>query len=211
MRVARFSILVAALLVSSAAIGDNKDVARDAYRDGTRLYDLADFAGALEAFKRAYFNYEEPAFLFNIAQCYRQLGNGAEAMRFYKTYLRKVPDAANAEDVRRIIRTLEQSKPAASPRPSSSAPPAAPANAPASTSAPPPLTPVADEPHPAAAALSRDAATLTATAPPRHVPAYKRWWVWTAVGVVVAGAATGLALGLTQGSHEQTLPAVHVP
>jgi tetratricopeptide (TPR) repeat protein len=33
-------------------------------------------------------------------------------------------------------------------------------------------------------------------------PVYKRWWLWTVVGVVVAGAVTGLAIGLSK--KEQT-------
>lgn len=28
-------------------------------------------------------------------------------------------------------------------------------------------------------------------------PLYKRWWFWTAIGVVVAGGASALAVGLT--------------
>lgn len=36
--------------------------------------------------------------------------------------------------------------------------------------------------------------------PPPPVPVVRRWWFWTIIGVVVAGgAATGLAIGLTQG------------
>ena len=35
---------------------------------------------------------------------------------------------------------------------------------------------------------------VVAAPPPR--PAYKKWWVWTLVGVVVAGAAVGVGLGL---------------
>jgi PEGA domain-containing protein len=30
-------------------------------------------------------------------------------------------------------------------------------------------------------------------------PIYKKWWFWTAIGVVVAGGVTGLAVGLTAG------------
>jgi tetratricopeptide (TPR) repeat protein len=33
-------------------------------------------------------------------------------------------------------------------------------------------------------------------------PIYKRWWLWTAVGVVVAGAAVGLAVGLSSKPHD---------
>ncbi len=100
-----------ALLIALAAGGahaDNKEAARASYIEGTRLYDLADFNAALEAFKKAYLNYEEPAFLFNIAQCYRSLGNKPEAVRFYRTFLRKVPQAPNRDEVLKIIANLEQ-------------------------------------------------------------------------------------------------------
>jgi tetratricopeptide (TPR) repeat protein len=36
---------------------------------------------------------------------------------------------------------------------------------------------------------------------PEHKPVYKKWWFWTILGgVVVAGVATGLAVGLTRNS-----------
>jgi hypothetical protein len=34
--------------------------------------------------------------------------------------------------------------------------------------------------------------------PVAQVPVYKRWWLWTTIGLVVAGAATGVALALTR-------------
>ena len=35
------------------------------------------------------------------------------------------------------------------------------------------------------------------TAPPtRKTPIYKKWWLWTTIGVVVVGAGLGLGLGL---------------
>ena len=74
-------ICIAALtaVLAGSAVADNKDVARDAFREGTRQFDIGDFKSALAAFKKAYLNYEDPAFLFNIAQCERQLGDKAEA------------------------------------------------------------------------------------------------------------------------------------
>jgi hypothetical protein len=95
------------LLASGVARADDKEAARQAYIEGTRLYDLADFNAALQSFKKAYLNYEEPAFLFNIAQCHRALGDKGEAIRFYRTYLRKVPNAANHVEVEKIIANLE--------------------------------------------------------------------------------------------------------
>jgi tetratricopeptide (TPR) repeat protein len=198
-------VVVASFLLAGSAAADNKDVARAAYQEGTRLYDLADFNRALEAFRTAYLNYEEPAFLFNIAQCYRQLGNRAEAIRFYKTYLRKVPDASNSEDVRRMIHGLgDGAAGQALPVPSPTA---------ATTATPPPATLAMPPPATTSVTMTTGPSmTLRTAAAPVHAkPAYKRWWVWGIVGAVAAGAATGLALGLTQSSHEQSLPAVHVP
>ncbi len=81
-------MMVLLLLCAAAAHADNKQVARDAYREGARFYDLADFDHALESFKKAYLAQEEPSLLYNIAQCYKQLGNKPEALRFYRTFLR---------------------------------------------------------------------------------------------------------------------------
>lgn len=39
-------------------------------------------------------------------------------------------------------------------------------------------------------------------------PLYKNPWLWTGVGVVVVGAVTGLAVGLTRDPEERVLPAV---
>lgn len=33
-----------------------------------------------------------------------------------------------------------------------------------------------------------------------HKPYYKKWWVWTIIGVVVAGAAAGTALAMGGGN-----------
>jgi tetratricopeptide (TPR) repeat protein len=80
-----------AALVGVAHGGDNKAAARDSYREGTRQYDLGDYQKALELFKRAYLLFEEPSILFNSAQCERQLKHPEEAVKLYKSYLRKVP------------------------------------------------------------------------------------------------------------------------
>jgi tetratricopeptide (TPR) repeat protein len=105
--VLRMVLLLGVLGAAGVARADNKTAARESFREGTRQYDLNEFKLALDAFKRAYLQYEEPAFLFNIAQCHRQLGEKPEAVKFYRTYLRKVPAAQNRDEVERIIATLE--------------------------------------------------------------------------------------------------------
>lgn len=44
------------------------------------------------------------------------------------------------------------------------------------------------------------------------VPTYKKWWVWTVVGVVVAAAAGGIAAGVVLGTREEaTFPKLVFP
>jgi tetratricopeptide (TPR) repeat protein len=188
------SLVLALVAVSGAARAEDKAAARAAYSEGTRYYDLGQYKEALEAFKRAYWNYEDPAFLFNLGQCHRQLGHDAEALGAYRSYLRKLPDAANRQGVTRMIDALEakiekkhQEDEAA----------AAAARARADSIATTPTVPLV---------------VSAAPPPPPGKPLYRRWWVWTIAGVVVAGAATGIAVGVTQSrTTEPTLNAVAIP
>src|SRR6185369_2327988 len=75
--------------------------ARQHYRSGLAHYDLGEYQAALEEFKDAYRAVQDPPFLFNIAQCHRKLGQSAEALTFYRSYLRRAPDAPNRAEVER--------------------------------------------------------------------------------------------------------------
>lgn len=102
--------IVAAALVcalAGVAFADNKEAAKESYSEGKRHYDLGEYDAALTAFKKAYLNYEEPVFLFNIAQCYRALGDRPGAVRSYRAFLRNWPKAPNREQVERIVSELE--------------------------------------------------------------------------------------------------------
>jgi tetratricopeptide (TPR) repeat protein len=102
-------IWAAALVCALAgvAFADNKEAAKESYSEGKRHYDLGEYDAALAAFKKAYLNYEEPVFLFNIAQCYRALGDRPGAVRSYRAFLRNWPKAPNREQVERIVSELE--------------------------------------------------------------------------------------------------------
>jgi len=144
--------------------------------------------------KRAYRAYEEPAFLYNIAQCYRQLGDKAEAIKFYRSYLRKVPEAPNREEVKSLVASLEAAMAEEKRAAENEVRPASPPSLSATT------------PNTAATA-----ATLTASAPPKqHVPVYKKWWLWTIVGVAAAGAAAGVAVAVTSQRTEASFMPVTV-
>jgi hypothetical protein len=103
--------VVAAAVVLMAFVGaaraEDKDKAREAYQAADKHYDLGEYKEALEGFKDAYRNFSDPTILFNIAQCHRQLGESAEAIRQYRMYLIKVPDAANRDEVKALIGKLE--------------------------------------------------------------------------------------------------------
>ena len=156
--------------------------AKQHYAAASKFYDLAEYEGALREFKEAYRAVEDPAFLFNIAQCHRKLGHAQDAITFYKNYLRRAPHAANRAEVERRIAELERA-PAASPAPADE--PTAPVS-PLVLDVPPPA-PAPDKNKPAEATLV--AAPSPAPAPVAETPFYKRGWFWIAAGAVVAGVA----------------------
>jgi tetratricopeptide (TPR) repeat protein len=177
------------LSLTQPARADERAKARAAFHNGLRHYNLGEFTAALESFKEAYRHFDDPSFLFNIGQCERQVGHKKEAIREYRAFLNNATHPDNVDVVRATIRQLEKElaadeeaeRAAAAPKPEPTAPAA--------------VTPT-PSPAPVAAAAS-----LTASAPPpvEHEPAYKKWWVWTIVGgVVAAGAAAGVAVALTR-------------
>ena len=176
----RVWILFALLLLAGSARAEDKAKAREAFRVGTQHFKLGEYDQALDSFKEAYRNFESPVFLYNIAQCERQLDHKQEAIRFYRQYLADAKDAPNRDEVQAIITKLQSALD--EQRAAGAKPPQAPMEAAPTT--PPPAT-------------TTNAATLTATAPPpEKTPVYKKWWLWTAVGVVAVGIGVGLGVGL---------------
>jgi hypothetical protein len=144
--------------------------ARDHYQKGVTHYNLGEFVQAIEEFKQAYAISQAHGLLFNIAQAYRLTQDHRQALYFYKTYLRLVPEAPNRADVEsRMVEIekllaeqerLKNDKPVGTIPPGATTPEAAaPAPAPTST---PPATPVAP---------STEAATTAAEASPSPAPA----------------------------------------
>ncbi len=168
------------LLLGAPALADKTaDEARRHYEAGGRHYSLAEFDQAIVEYKEAYKLKPDPAFLFNIAQSYRLANDPKQAIYFYRSYLRNAEDGRNRAEVEEHIRKLEQEQ------------------ADKERAAPPPVTPVVASP-------STMTTTLTATPATRDErrPIYKRWWLWTGVGVVAAGVALGVGLGLGLSSED---------
>jgi tetratricopeptide (TPR) repeat protein len=197
--VAAVSALVVAAAPHGAAWATGADArvrgAREHYEQAVAHYNLDEFAPALAEFREAYRLKPDPSFLFNIAQCHRKLGETDAALDFYRKYLRNLPNAPNRADVERMIADLRAQRAESAPAPAPPAPPAPPDTTP---SAPEPATPVvplatptasqaALEPGPPPAGRAEALVATTAGGPARE-PLYRRWWFWTALGVVVAGA-----------------------
>ncbi len=186
-------ILICIATMAPSAAAEDKAAARQAYAEGSKYYDLGQYTEALEAFKRAYWNYETPPFLYNMAQCHRALGHKREAIELYRSYLRKASDAPNREEVQRIVAelnaALEKEKNTSPTSPSKTV---ATANKPTSGDSQTRAVPVVGT-------------TVAASAPPEKKPVWERGWVWGIVGgVVAAGVAVGVGVGVGLQPHPPT-------
>jgi tetratricopeptide (TPR) repeat protein len=78
------------------------------YEKATRAYDVQKYSEAVEEYQKAYEIGGDPAMLYNVAQSYRLADQLPEALRFYRRYLQRSPNARNREDVERKIADLEK-------------------------------------------------------------------------------------------------------
>jgi tetratricopeptide (TPR) repeat protein len=163
-------ILVCALCAlppNLAAAQDAEQKARGHFRRGETHFAVGRFAAALKEYMAAYELRPLPGFLFNIGQCHRNLGNFEEAVFSFKRYLRLKPDATNRIAVEELVADLERQIAAQkATRPPTLTGPTGPAG----MGAAPPLPPAR--------------------------PVYKRWWFWTGIAAIAAGAAVGIYFGV---------------
>jgi tetratricopeptide (TPR) repeat protein len=83
--------------------GSNSGTIRQHYESGTTHYQLSEYAAAIKDFKEAFRLSDDPAYLFNIGQCYRLSKNCGEAMRYYQRYLSVAVDIPNRDKVQARI------------------------------------------------------------------------------------------------------------
>jgi tetratricopeptide (TPR) repeat protein len=180
--------------------------ARALFEEGQRQFRGGDFRTALRQFEQAYITKADPVFLYNVAQCYRRLGDPVAAAREYRFYLRRRPDAPNRADVEALIEDQEAEATRRGLDTDIPRPPPPPAKPP--TPPPPVVSPPAASPVPAAVerhTVERHEpprpelvapAAPRAEEPPIARPLWKRWWLWTAVAAAAAAGITALALAL---------------
>ena len=159
--------------------------ARTKFAEGNTAYDKGEFQVALDAYVEAYRLMPLPGFLFNIAQCHRQLGHAERAGFYYRRYLalsKQTPP--NAPLVRELIAEMDEAvKKQQEPKPSREEPPKAVA-----------LRTQAEE---VAARRAREdserkrAAAAAAPTPEAEVKSESlasKWWVWAGAGAVAVVA-----------------------
>ncbi len=158
--IVRFVLLLSLVLAVRPALADDPATraARRHFDRGEKLFALGKFDDALDEYQKAFDAKPIPDFLFNIGQCYRNLGDYDSAIFSYRKYLTAAPDAANRAQVEQLITELEARKDRNDTHRLGLQPP---------RRAEPPPPPVA-------------------AAPADH-PFYTRWWFWTGIGVVAAG------------------------
>jgi hypothetical protein len=185
-----WKVLVTVVFVLSSAgvaLGGDSDSAREHFVKGTRAYDLGLYDEAIAEYMTAYKIKDDPAFLFNIGQAHRLAGHPAEALRFYKTYLSKIPTATNRAEVEtkmsELTKHIEQQKQSA-PQPAPAPPPGS-----RTAAAQPVEASPASAPSNAASALNSASAEITQTSPGEAPRAGRGKRV-----AGIASAAGGLAL-----------------
>jgi tetratricopeptide (TPR) repeat protein len=204
--------IVASLLILAAPESRADDVvgARAHFDKGSSLYDIGKYIEAAHEYEQAYTLKADPALLFNIGQAYRQANESAAALRVYRSYLRRVPNAPNRAEVERHIVALqrltdEQQRVASSP-PTSTIQPTEAAPRTESKTTEPASRPIEQEAKKAEPEVKAAEPIVVATPePPPRTPIYRKWWLWTAVGVVVAGGAAA-AIAVTTAPRDAAIP-----
>jgi tetratricopeptide (TPR) repeat protein len=185
--------LAVSLVLSRPALSadqqDPKVQARAEVAKATLHYKLGRFEEALAAYTRAYELVDEPALLFNIAQCHKNLRNHERAIFFFQGYLREETDPkrrALAEDLLAKSRAeLQRQRNEPPPLPAVPAPPVV-EEAP---KAEPPKPLDLHMPDPVAALPVPVVQTREVEA--ESPPVTRRWWFWTAIGVGALAIAGG--------------------
>ncbi len=189
----RSGVFVALVVLWPIAVhADRSGEAREHYQNATAHFAVGEFADAATEYQAAFKLKPDPALLYNAAQSYRLANNPDKALILYKNYLQLYPNESNADEVRRQVEKVKEAIAAAE---------RAKTSPPTGTSEPKQLPPAAPEP-PAAAVEKQPQASAPVTSNPvearRETPVYKKWWLWTIVGVVVAGGVVTTAVLVTR-------------
>jgi tetratricopeptide (TPR) repeat protein len=137
------------------------EAAKALFKKATAHFQRERFADALAGFSEAYAKDPRPGFLFNIAQCHRQLGDHTNAVKFFERYLQEAPNAPNRAAAADMLEDEKLMAGATEP-------------------APPPVTATAAPPE-----------SVAPVQPASEEPLYNRPAFWGIVGGAAAAAVVG--------------------
>ncbi len=195
-RAATTAVMLFALLAARAAVA-GQAAAGD--RPGRALFEQAEakfnvgrFDEALADYQAAYDVEPLPAFLFNIGQCYRNMGNFERAQFFFRRYTALDPRSPNRPAAERLIAEMDRLEDER--RATADAQPAA---------APSLAAPVPANEHQPPAYSPASVAAKTGDAKAR--PVYRRAWFWVTVSAVVVAGGVAAAFAATQDDPRSSL------
>jgi len=107
-------------------------VAREHLSEGNKHYRVREFDKAIEEYKAGALSEDAPVFLYNLGQCYRQLGKYEDAIWHYERFLsRAQPTGEMKQTVEEFVRQMKDelqkkamTQPPVEPAPEPKAPPA---------------------------------------------------------------------------------------
>jgi tetratricopeptide (TPR) repeat protein len=177
-------------IVRAAPLSENEVSARSAFKEAQRAYDAGDFQAALKRFGDAYALMPHPDFLFNMAQCHRQLGDYERAGFLYRRFISMVEDPKRVELAKSLLAEAEK-KGEDSKRKGEEQEALrrqheleiAKLSAQQPVAAPAPAVMVESTPAPA---------------PEQERSVLSRWWLWAGIGAVVAAGAVTYAVASNQ-------------
>jgi tetratricopeptide (TPR) repeat protein len=171
-------LLVLACAWSSRAQAEPR--ADKLFKIGQDQYNAGDFVGAAKSFVAAYQIDADPAYLFNIAQAYRQAKLCAQAASYFKQFVAAVKKPPNPEKIDRLIGEME----------------ACAAKQVATQPAPPPPEPVKQAPPPSPIATGDVVAPPPGPVDVPPDPGSTRRLLGIGIGIAgVAAVATGIGFG----------------
>lgn len=130
---------------------------------GIDAYDVGDYQTALRAFQDAFLALRDPTILLNVGAASERLDRYEEALRAYRLYLERIPNAPDRARVEGRIRQLQALL----------------------------ATPLLPRPEPSAAPSAAPSARPPAVPPPVVEAPRRPWWPWLLVGggALVAGSS----------------------
>jgi tetratricopeptide (TPR) repeat protein len=173
--------------------GDHRKEAKRLFEAATAHYAVGEFAKAADEYQQAYQLKPDPALLYNAAQAYRLANIPEKAIVLYRNYLNLYPNEGNGDEVRAQIAKLKEAIAAAEKAKN---------NPPTETVAPKPIEEPKTVTPPSPQPTESAPPTPTLADRPARTPVYKKWWLWTIVGVVVVGGVVGGVLAATLPSGE---------